>query len=290
MLTNRDLATLIWLGVLLLVLVYRSDGRSILRGLAGAFLPITVLLAVFVIYVLGLVIAGQRLGWWNPDLAKDSVIWFLTVGFPTWFNVQGASEDGFFRRTALRTIGIGAVVGFYLNLTAFSLPVELGLQLLLLIAIFMSVMGKRDPKMKPAKQLGDFLILVIVLALAFNTANDLATNWASLDKTQTLLSFALPVWLTLGVLPFIFLFGLFCNYEVAATRVRLCAKAQRVPWKAKLAMVLGFRLSNHDLRSFGGGTADWQLARAESLGEARRIVAEYRKSLREAKAENEAEQ
>jgi len=87
---------------------------------------ITVLLAVFVIYVLGLVIAGQRLGWWNPDLAKDSVIWFLTVGFPTWFNVQGASEDGFFRRTALRTIGIGAVVGFYLNLTAFSLPVELG--------------------------------------------------------------------------------------------------------------------------------------------------------------------
>lgn len=290
MLTNRELATLIWLGALLLVLMARRDGRSILRDLVGAFVPIAPLIAVFVLYVLGLVIAGQRLGWWNPDLAKDSVIWFLTIGFPMWLNVKGASEDGYYRRTAIRTIGVGAFVGFYLNLTSFLVPVEMALQLLLLIATWMSVMGKRDPKVKPVKKLGDWLLFLIALALALNTANELATNWATLDKAETLLSFVLPVWLTFGLLPFIFLFSLFCNYEVAATRVRLCAKAQRVPWKAKLAMVLGFRLSNHDLRSFGGGTADWQLAHAESLGEARGIVAEYRKSLREAKAENGTEQ
>jgi len=290
MLTNRELATLIWLGALVLVLLVRRDGRSILRDLAGAFMPITSLIGVFVFYVLGLVVAGQRLGWWNPDLAKDSVIWFLTVGFPTWFNIESASEDGFFRRTAFRTIGVGALVGFYLNLAAFSLPVEMVLQPLLLIAAYMSVMGKRDPKVKPAKHLGDFLLLAIAVALALNTANDLATNWANLDKTQTLLSFALPVWLTLGVLPFIFAFTLFCNYQVAATRVRLCANTGKVSWKAKFGMVLGFRFSNHDLRSFGGGTADWQLAHAGSLGEARRIVADYRESLRNAQAEKQREE
>ena len=283
--TNREWATLIWLSLVLGWFIFRGEGWSSIKSVGRAlFVPkIIAPLIVYGAYVACLVVIAHGLHGWNRSLTKDTGVWLFTVGLPLLLSLNDASKDGFFGRVAKRTIGLGAFAGFYLNLVTLSLPAELLLQPVLLFATFASVMGKSDPKLRPAKKLSDALLFVIVLGLIFWTARDLASGWDALDKTGTLLSFLLPVWLTLGVLPFIFAFSLLANYELAVIRAGIGAPDKRTPWKARVALVLGFRFSNHDLRSYGG-TKAWKLATAKSVRDGLKVVGDYRRSLRETEA------
>jgi hypothetical protein len=57
-----------------------------------------------------------------------------------------------------------------------------------------------------------------------------------------------------------------------------------IGWKAKTALVLGFRLAARDMDPLAATKACWELARTKSVREGLKIVADYRRSLREAEA------
>lgn len=128
--------------------------------------------------------------------------WFVVAGVVLFFSfVKAGGEEGFFRRTLGRTVRPATFLEFYLNLAVFDLWAELLLQPLLLFASLVSL--GRDPKAQPARRFADGLLAVLGIGLLVGTAIELAQIWGTLDAQGTLLSSALPIWLTLGVLPVI---------------------------------------------------------------------------------------
>ena len=122
----------------------------------------------------------------------------------------------------------------------------------------------------------DGLIVVASVALLLYVVVGLVNNWASLDKVDLLQQFALPVWLTLGVLPYIYVVGLFAAYELAFIRINWKSE---VGWwartRAKLVLLTSFHAKARDVGAFSG---PWQfkLASATSFRDGRRVVDAFR--------------
>ncbi len=286
MLTDREIASLLWVGLILTIAIPRPGARKTIRDVVSAFMfrSIIVSALAYVCYVTAAVLIARALGLWNPALAKDTVIWLVTVGLPLLWANTDAAKPGFYRRTARRTVGISVLVGFYLNLALFPLWAELLLQPFVVLVAIASVMGKYDPKLAPAKRIADRLQVLLGLALIGYVTWTVGSHLSALNGLDIGLSLLLPIWLTLAVLPFIYPFSLLLSYQAAMTRMAVSNSFAPIGWKAKTALVLGFRLTARDMNALAGTTACWQLARTKSVREGLKIVADYRRSLRQAEA------
>lgn len=281
-LTNRDVAFLVWLAVVAVVVLARPGGRKGIADIAGALHgKVGTILVAYAAYIAAAVAVAYLLGFWNLDLLKETVAWFLVPGLVLVFGFTKAYEGGgYYRRTLLRVIGLTAVVEFYVNQAAFPLWVEL---LLLPAVVFLSAMSavaRLRPEAQIAKRFVDRLMAILGLIILTGTTAYLVRQWALLDTTQLAFSFALPIWLTLASLPFIFLFSLFANYELIFVRIDFFSKDDpRARRRAKLALIATYGLRNRELHRFAGAGPQ-ELVRAESWGEARRVIAFYRAQAR----------
>jgi hypothetical protein len=278
MLSNRDLASLAWIAVLAALVLSRRGGREAIRGilpsLAAFFLPI----AVFWAYLTAVVVVAWNLGLWNRNLGKDAIVWALVPGLALFFSFMRASKERrFYIRTLGRVIGLTAIVEFYANLNAFSLPIELFLVPAVAFLALMSAMAALKPEYQILKRVADPLLFVIGSTVLVATALYLAGNWNAIDEPELARQFGLPVWLTLAALPFVFAFSLYANYQSQFVRFEFVTKDdRRARRRAKLALLLSYGLRNHELSMFSGRAIS-DLATAKNWREARRVI-EYRRA------------
>lgn len=289
MLTNRELASLLWLGILLVAVAYRPSGRTALWRIVPAFLHPKVAgpMLLYAAWTAGAVAIGTVAGAWNEGLVKDTVVWFIAVGIPLMFGLGARSRDEhYFLHAVRRTIRVTVVVEFYVNLVAFPLPVEfLLLQPIVALLTFASLSPAGDPKRESAKRVADRILALGGLALILATTAQLIGDLGTLDKLETLRSLALPVWLTVAALPFLFVLGIGFDYEWASAQVGLANDGKPTPRRAKAAMLLGLRLRGRPYRDLASSPFPRRLAEAKSLSEARRVVREYRTWGRDKEAE-----
>jgi hypothetical protein len=65
------------------------------------------------------------LGLWNASLLKDTIIWYLSVPFLTFFNSNKIAEDKrYFRKTLKDLLAFSAIGEFLINTYTFSLWIE----------------------------------------------------------------------------------------------------------------------------------------------------------------------
>lgn len=289
--TNRDVSLLLWLGIVVVFLVWKRDTRESLMGVARAFWgKVAVLFLAYTVYVALVVAIAYAVGAWNTGLLKETVAWFLVPGVVLLFGFSKAYEGrAFYLRTLLRVIGLTAVIEFYVNLTSFSLWFELILLPLTVFLVALSTVAGMKPETEIAKRWVDRVIAVVGLVVLVATGIYLANDWANLDQTEMALSFAQPIWLTLASLPFIFAFSLFANYEEQFVRIGFFSKDDpKARRRAKLALVRSFHLRNRELHRFPG-TGQIELARSQSWSEARRIIAYHRAVARLEEAQKEVQ-
>lgn len=120
----------------------------------------------------------------------------------------------------------------------------------------MSIVAAQKPEHRQVKKLVDGLMVVASIWLLLYVVVGLVNNWGSLDKGDLLQQFALPVWLTIGVLPYIYALGLFAAYEQAFIRVNW--KSERGLWartRSKLVLLTSFHVRAREVGAFSG---PWQ--------------------------------
>lgn len=250
MLTNRELATLILLGVLIVLMFAIPKWRKTVvpafgKVVRAALVPS--ILAVFGLFLLWCgvwVVLGALLGYWDLSLIKDTVIIVLTVGFPILFrSVNAKSGTAIVRQIGKETVAVSALLFFYLNLEPFPLWVELLVQPLLTFLVMMQFVASREAR---HKQLHSCLTVVITIAgigiLAWATIQ-LILGAADRDWVATVRELALSIWLPLVMFPFFYGVTFYAAAQKITRRLRRIYKppASR---RATLAAVLGlhFRL------------------------------------------------
>ena len=295
MLNNRELATLIWLSVIVLWVFSQKSVRKDFIGVVRACLDpqILVSLAAMLAWV-GLELwVGVRLALWSPALAKGTILWTFGSAVALQFNCTQIDSDDlhFLRRTVLATVGVAAFVGFFVNLYVMSLPGELVFQFVVAVLSLMVAVAGQKPKYKPVKVFCERVMILIGLALLAFASRQVYLHWNQLDAREVLLDFALPVWLTVGLVPFLYLFNIYVAYDAAFRLTNREQTGKGSPWRCRLALLSVLHFRADTVRKFGGR---WYFTRklreAQTFPDAKDVVSEFLDDLRrkeQAKLEEE---
>jgi hypothetical protein len=281
-LNNREWAALFWL---IAALIWALSNQDIRRSAAAAARTalhpkISIPLILMLVYVGAMVYEGWRLRVWRAGLVKDTIIWFVGSALVLFVNLSKASQERhFYLRTALRTLQITVLIEFFINLFVLSFWAELLLQPLVVLLVLVSSVADRDRQYRSVKQLVDRTVEIVGFCLAAFSLTELVRHWGQLDKLEHGLQFALPVWLTVGLLPLIYLVSVYATYEVAFLRIDWATKDRTSRRRAKLALVITLLGRTRSLSTFAGSWAH-QVGSAGSLRTAREIVRRFRTSQR----------
>ena len=287
-LNNRELASLIWLAVAAAWVLSRRDLRS---GIAGILKSLTnPLLLLPLLGLLGWIAleiwAGGKLGLWNTGLVSNTVVWTVGTALVLYFNVNKAAEDPlFFRKTIKSAIAASVFVEFFINLFVFGLLAELILQFVLIILVMTDAFSDQKPEFQQGKKVLDAVLVGVGFLLLGYTIVQFYAQWTQLDRQALFLKFALPAWLTIGVLPFIYVLSLYVVYDGALRGVNWATSDWRARWRTRFVLVRDFRLRRNELRSF---TWMWikRAAVAPDVTGARAVVQQFRDEQRAAEQAN----
>jgi len=273
-LNNREWATFVWLGVVVVLVLWWKKTRQPALNLVRT--AMTSLLAVLVVglwvWTAGIVFLGAWAHFWTGDLLKDTAIWAIGPALALIWGLAKASTDPrFFRQVVLGTVRISVLVEFYVNLQVFGFVQEL---LLLPVVTSLGVLDQfagTDAKYRPAKRLFDVILAGIGLAVVTYVTIMLIANWHRQNPTHYVRELALPVWLTISAVPYIFGVSLFFNYQGAFRRLAQSSKDATAVRRAKLALVLELNVRSHLVGAFYD---PWitRLTEARNFTDARSVV------------------
>lgn len=277
---DAEWATFIWLAVALGAGLSRSDLRRSMSSLVRVLVQRKILTAFVLLagWATGEVLLGQQLHWWNLRLTTDTVIWFVTVASVHLVNSSDvASEERYMRTRLAGAVALPVIVGVFMQLFVPSLWIELLLQPVLFLLGAMSVLAATKDEMAQTKKVIDTMMAMAVLALAGYQVATITSDWSLVDKAQIVRQFAMPVWLSIGVLPFVYCLGVYATYEGAFVSLPVGNGGGRSRELVKrLALLMSFHVRVHEFANFMK-RSQWRVRSATSFGEVRRLVVEHRR-------------
>lgn len=280
LLTNRELASLIWLGVLATYIAVqaRRDTKlgasliSIVRQFLGYRILVPFLLYLAWLFAAVWLFSMTEL--WNSDLLKPTIMWTVLSGLGLFFSFDKAlRQQTFWREAFAASLGAGLFVEFYIGLVSFPFVVELMLQPVLILMVSAAGLAVTLPGREPIQRATNWVLGIVGGAALVWVSWSLLERWAEFEVSQLLLELFLPVWLTPIALAFVYLLALFAGYENAFNRM---SRMSGPSWRAKLAYIslVGIRVDK--LRAFDGGV---QMAGAAetSISDSRSAMIEERR-------------
>lgn len=282
LLNNREIASIFWLMIALIwiltVATIRQSLRVILKVVAGP--KILIPFTIMTLWIIGLLGLAYHVDAWTPTIISEPVTWFVGTALGLFLNVPGHLKDEhFISRAALSVFGFGVFVELLMNVYVFTLPIELVLQPVLVVLTTSSAVAALKTEHKPAKVLCDWILTVIGFSIALYVIYRLVGNWREIDLIDELRRIIIPIWLTIGILPFIYLLSVYAAYDDMFIWVNHSTDDWRKHVRAKLALVLSFRVRPHESSGFNVYWAK-QLTQASTLQESRAIVQQFRDSRR----------
>lgn len=234
---------------------------------------------LYVVAILGIIIPASHFGLWEPSLWKTTVTWLLVSGFGLLFNLSQAIDDAaFFRRAALRTLGVVGIVEFIANLESFPLWMEISGQLLALVAVAAVTTASLDKA--PAQRLVANVYLGIygLCALVWGGWH-LIGDWSDSDHGMLIREFLMPIWLTPVALLMVYAYAVLAAYEFTFIRMRIVKQRGSLA-RQRLALVLRAGIWLPHLRLVRGQGA-YRIARTDGFREAWAVVGLIRQEHRE---------
>jgi hypothetical protein len=162
-----------------------------------------------------------------------------------------------------------------------NLIAELALQPFLLLLGLLIAVAESDERLRALRTPLNALLAAIGLSMLAYSVRQLLISWNAVDKPVTALQFALPIWLTVGLLPYVYLLSLYSNYQSAFHAIDVHSDNRRVRRRANLALVTGLHFRARDSNAFGGSPWLERIVSAPTFSAARRVVADFQGSLRD---------
>lgn len=192
------------------------------------------------------------------------------------FSLETTAREGFFRRAARRSVKAAVFVEAFANLVVLPLSVELVLVPVLTFVTLLAVFSERDEGYAPVHRVMSGVLSLIGTALFVYVTVSLATDF---NEGHTLRALALPVWLSLGSLPFIYGVGLWSAYQQASIRINFATDHPAERRRVRRALLRVAKIRAADVAALYGGSIH-DVAAADSPAEARARIRRYLDSVR----------
>ncbi len=291
---NRQIALLIWATVALLFALRAAEIRKSLRDVGRTLLQPILLVPVtaFLVFVSLLVFSGARLDLWNRGLATDTGFWVAGSGIVLLSNFDRATKgDRFFRHSLAKILGLTILVEVVLEISILSLPLELAIVPIATVLAVFEVVAIRQPEHERIAGCAKSFLAALGLALLAVGLVRALTNFDGLDLAHLGRQALLPIWLTAGLLPFVYLLALYAKYESIGSMIDWRSDQS---WRRRAilkgAVFREYGLKAHSLGQFTNPAA-MRLADATTWSQARQAISRHRSDIAARQAEErEAEE
>lgn len=275
MLNNREIAIVVWFGVLaVFVLSTRAFRSSVGKFRTVLYPKVLVLLALITIYLGGWTYVAARAGLWNTTFTKTTTIWYVGSALSFIADAHNIHRGGRLRKRLVEIVGVTVFVEYVIMSYAFSLWLELILQPVIFVLALLVGFVPVEPRLRGAARLSQWLLSCVAMVLAVHSVREFVVNWSQLDKRNAFLEFLLPIWLTLVLVPAVLLLSVWSNYEGAYGRIDRFGSTRGSRLRAKVIMSLRLNVRLRTLADFAGFWNS-EIAQAGSWSEAWRVVSRF---------------
>ena len=222
---NREIAGSIWLVLVFALVSLKKDVRRGFRGIVDAVLEprLIMVFASYAVCVAALAWIGSKIGVWTTSQIIPTTVWYFVGGLPLLFRAFDAKEGTqHFRGYAKAVISGIALLEFLYVAKTFSLPAELVLTPIVTIVGLLAVFSERDPEHASVNSLMNWLLAIVVVIIFWNSVSQIWNEPEKFFTTDTFRAFVLPIYLTIGSIPFFYV--LHCYSHIQGARIQIDQK------------------------------------------------------------------
>ena len=245
-LNNREIATAIWLAVFFLWALSIKEFRHSIPGLLKTFFNGTIIipLLAMLLYIVFMIMAFKKVGFWDVSATKDTILWTLGSAFATYFSLNKVAQDStYFKNAILDNIKFVLILEFVVNLYSFSLPVELIVIPIVSFIVMANVLAKSKPEYKQVRKLFNFILGVFGLYFLAFTFREIVLDFQDFASLKNLRDFFLPPLFSIALLPFIYLMALFMQYKTFFIRIDFANRNPDVERYAKRKVLVACHIN-----------------------------------------------
>lgn len=214
---NREVATLIWLGVVVLILCLKKERVKafipVVRALFNDKIMTVLFLSIIYVELILLFLATIKL--WDLSFIKDVSFWYIGSGFVMIINSPKANQQKKpFKNILIDNFKFIVLFEFLVNVYPFGLLTELILFPFLVLTILIDIYANHEEKHKPVKKLTSTLLTLFGSVVLIYSITKVVNDFTNFSSLKTLKTFSLPIILTILYIPFIYILTLIIKYEL----------------------------------------------------------------------------
>ncbi len=235
-LNNREIATAIWLTFIFLWALSISGVRRSILDLLKVFFnkKIFIPLIAMLLYIVCMIVVFEKIGFWDESATKDTILWALGSAFTAYFSLNKVvQDDSYFKNAILDNLKFVLILEFVINLYSFSLPAELIVIPIVSFIVLLNAFAESKPEYKQVSKLLNFILGVFGLYLIAFTFMEIVLDFRNFASLKNLRDFFLPIFLSISLLPFIYVMALFMQYETLFIRIDFANKNPDIAKYAK---------------------------------------------------------
>ncbi len=219
---NRELAIIIWLSLILVLLSFKKGILNSYHDLLKAFFQDKIIssLLISVIYVELIILLLSLADFWERDLLKDTIFWYIGSAFLLMLNSNKALENKtHFQKIFWNSCKLIVVLEFITNFYTLDLLWELILIPVVSFIAILDAFADFKNEHKPVKKLTQAVLTIIGITIFVYSIRQITSNsneFLNVNSAQILL---LPVILTILFLPFLYFYVLYMKYENIYVRI-----------------------------------------------------------------------
>ncbi len=247
---TRELASITWVAILIIALIFYSVKNAQLRysliAVIKAFFQIKIITSILLIttYVLLSVFILYQIQIWDFSQLKNTLFWYVFFAIGTMFSLNTIKEDShnFFIQTIKSSVNLSIFLQFIINFHTFNFLLELILliPLITLLSIISAVTNQTKDQIL-VKKLCYFLLAFMFLLFFIHFIIQIFKAPSTFISYQALQDFFIPIILTMLYLPFLWFFLLYIKYEEIFVRLQLHIKDKKIITLTKFLVIINFR-------------------------------------------------
>lgn len=213
---NREIATAIWICIISILFSFKSEIRNSVLNSLKIFFNWKIQLSILSLIIYSSIIVSllHSIKFWTFDFLKDSIMWFCFTGIVLSFDALTKSKDeDLFKKVIFNNIKVLIILEFIINTYTFSLIGEIIFLPIITFIAMIEVFSKFNKKYSPIEKLTSYIQIAIGIIILTLSTTKIITDFNNFGNLNTLRSFLLPPFLSISILPFIYLMFIISNYE-----------------------------------------------------------------------------
>lgn len=276
LLNNREIAFAIWFSLLVMWLLSNKEIRSAFGSVLDCFSKKVIIIpfSLLVLHTLASVWLLSEMGIWDLSQAKNTVFWFFSVAAVSLFRLNKIADDRHYFKSAVKdNLKIIVLLQFLISYYTFSIFVEL------IFVPFMALLGgllavsQKDEKHLLVHGMLNKLIEILGLAVIVYAAYRMVRDFQEFAQFQTFLDLAVPISLSILLLPLIYLFHVYMVYELVFVGIQFSVKDEKVRAYAKRSAILKYKLNVLTLRRWADALSRENVVDSSDVDEVHKEIA-----------------